>query len=205
MINIQHRIKSMKTNPSRRLASYLSAGVCVAGAEARADLKVTFYPNTVPHTAGGGLAVSGGFANANGGGGDITYFRFSNGTYFTNGLAANDKTQAWVNGQSYTYGMYKFNGALVYGATEGINNYAQISYDTEDGNYEAVGQFDFKSVGAGQLLAVAYNDDGTDLPISAGALAITAAAVPEPSAALLALLALGSTACARRRRHAVPR
>jgi hypothetical protein len=158
----------------------------------------------VPHAPGGGLDVSSGYADS--GGNATSYFRYDNGIYFTTGAAVDDLTNTW-GANSYWYGQYRAGGGaggLAYGAVAGIN-YAQISYGADDGVYEAVGQFDFTTLGSGQLLAVAYNDDNTALPISAGAVAINAAAVPEPSAALLALLALGSTACARRRRHAVPR
>ena len=45
MEKIQNSNKRLKTNPSRRLAAYLSASVCVAGTEARADIVVTLMTN----------------------------------------------------------------------------------------------------------------------------------------------------------------
>jgi hypothetical protein len=48
-MKIQNGNKSIKTNPSRRLAAYLGAGVCVAGTEARANLSVAFYGAGSPH------------------------------------------------------------------------------------------------------------------------------------------------------------
>jgi hypothetical protein len=74
-----------------------------------------------------------------------------------------------------------------------------------DDVYEAVGQFFFDAQGGGYLIALAKNDDGSALTISAGKTAIVAAsavsAVPEPSSGL-GLLALGAAGLLARRRMA---
>jgi hypothetical protein len=214
IMKIQNRNKSLKTNPSRRLVSYLSAGVCVAGAEARAALQVTFSPSAAQITAGRGLDVNGGYLDQGGDGKSAFGYDSNSSIMFSNGDAGGDLAAGVVitfSPRNFEYSGYFVNGGVFkYGATAGSANYANISFNTTGtptlGHaFEAVGQFNLNADGTGALLAVAWNDDDAPLSISAGKIAIDAAAVPEPSAALLALLALGSTACARRRRHAVPR
>ena len=101
-------------------------------------------------------------------------------------------------------GLYRQSGIFVGGAVDGIN-YASISFDGTNGVYEAVGKFDLGDFNVGddaQLIAIAVSDQGA-LSISDGVVAIDSAAVPEPSGMLLGLLALGSSACARRRARPV--
>jgi hypothetical protein len=215
MKKIQNRNKIVKTNPSRRLASYLSAGVCVAGAEARAALQVTFSPSAAQIAAGRGLDVGGGYIDQSGLYNSTFSYAGVNNTIFTDGELGND--HAFIAGsthQGYGYwGEFARTGVFKNGATSGSDNYANISFNSwtdssdvdPDESFEAVGQFDFNSDGTGTLLAVAWDDNNYPLAISVGAAEIQAAAVPEPSSMMLGLLALGATACARRRRHAVPR
>ena len=73
----------MKTNASRRLASYLSAGVCVAVTEARADIVVTFYDNPADYPSG--INIRYGYVDW--GGSFDSFFAFD-GTYFGSGLAS---------------------------------------------------------------------------------------------------------------------
>ncbi|MDB4491874.1 PEP-CTERM sorting domain-containing protein [bacterium] len=99
-------------------------------------------------------------------------------------------------------GRYLLSNNFIYGATVG-DNYANISFNGNDSIYEGVAKFNFDGAGGGKLLAIAKDDDGNYLPISAAVTEIDAAAVPEPSAMLLGLLAVGSCACARRRARPV--
>ena len=210
MKKIQDRNKSLKTNASRRLASYLSAGVCVAGAEARAALQVTF-------TAPAGLDIQQGYIDYYSSADSyFAYNRISN-VMFTRGAPAGDHSPGMVM-TSYGKNVFNYNGfgtfadpgeGFYYGAQQGSSNYANISFThgtpLTGNTFEAVGQFNLNLDGTGTLIALAWNDDDSSLSISAGKTAIDNAAVPEPSSALLMLLAVGTTACARRRRNAVRR
>ena len=204
MKKIQNSNKRLKTNPSRRLAAYLSASVCVAGTQARADIVVTLmtHPDDYPV----GITFVGGFVNGApntlADAGFAWYSATPSGGYFTGGW----DLPVSVSGPDAS-GQYRDgSGNLKYGATADALNYASIYFGVNAGDKQgfAVGQFDF-TTSSGSLVAIAQRDDRTAISISAGKAEIDAAAVPEPSGALLALLALGATACARRRRHAVPR
>ena len=185
----------MKTNPSRRLASYLSAGVFVAATEARADIVVTRYSS--PDDYPSGISISGGFLDSS-----VlppTYFGANTleapATEFTRGsdLIVNFADPG---------GLYRNGAGFLLGAEGSSANYVSIDFG-DDGVYEAVGQFDFATPGSGTLVALALDTNGATMSISAGKAAIDAAAVPEPSGLLLGLLALGAAGC-RRRRVAVP-
>ncbi|MEX1114768.1 MAG: PEP-CTERM sorting domain-containing protein, partial [Akkermansiaceae bacterium] len=115
---------------------------------------------------------------------------FAAGSPFITFTAGSDLTSASYS----THGTY-FGSGFTSGAQAGSANYANISFDGNDGVYEAVGQFNFDGTGGGYLVAIARNDDSSALSISAGKAAIDA--VPEPSA--IALLALGAGALMLRR------
>ena len=212
MKKIQNRNKSLKTNASRRLASYVSAGVCVSGTSAWAAIEVTFYPNPLdfgslgfPSDKSVPSGINRGFVEPSLG---LTYFRL--------GLPVSD-LRFWSQGaeivtSSIGYGslFYSVDGAAYFGAARDAINYANISFsgnpDGGVGDYEAVGKFYIGTdaiTNPSQLLAIATDTGGGYLPIPTAVAAIDAAAVPEPSGMLLGLLALGSSACARRRARPV--
>ena len=196
MKKIQNRNKSLKNNPSRRLASYLSAGVFVAATEARADIVVTRYSSPDDYPSGISIPIA-----------QRTLLLAAYPTYiganvvdaavtlFTRGsdLSVNSHNSG---------GYYRTDSGFLFGAEGSSANYVSIDFGA-DGVYEAVGQFDFVTPGSGTLVALALDTTGATLSISAGKAAIDAAAVPEPSGLLLGLLALGAAGC-RRRRVAVP-
>lgn len=106
-----------------------------------------------------------------------------------------------ATGSSSFQAKYFQDGSFRLGAQSGSGNYANLQLNGQPG-YEAVGQFYFDGAGGGYLVALASNDDGSALSISAGKAAIDAAgvsAVPEPTSHL-SLLALGASGLLLRRR-----
>ncbi len=93
-------------------------------------------------------------------------------------------------------GLY-YNGLFQNGAEPGDQNYVNISFNGNDGVYEAVGQFFFDTTSTGYLVAIAQNDDNSALSIPDGKAAIDA--IPEPST--VGLLALGAAGLAMLRRR----
>ena len=173
----------------------------MAATEARADIVVTRYSS--PDDYPTGISISSGFVDEN----------FSTSTTFAYTKDNNNKPVGYFSrGGDYVFsfagsaGYYVtgLGGAplLLAGAEGSSANYVSIDFGG-DGVYEAVGQFDFATAGSGALVALALDNNGATLSISAGKAAIDAAAVPEPSGLLLGLLALGAAGC-RRRRVAVP-
>ncbi len=200
-------MKTRHPKPSK-LTSYLTASLgagCLAG-QADAAILVTFYgpgaqnSSSTPATPAGisvGLFYQNIFT-------DEKYYgvvdavdaraAFSNVglNYFTDGESDLASLETWG------YGQYRIDSVPTYGATlDTTFNYANISFDGDDDVYEAVGQFYLDGAGGGYLVALAVNDDGSALSISAGKTAIDA--VPEPSA--LALLALGAGGLITRRQR----
>ncbi|GAA5484556.1 PEP-CTERM sorting domain-containing protein [Haloferula sargassicola] len=191
-----------KPAPRGRLGAYLTAGIgagCLAG-RADAALHVTFYgmgsqnPGSIPPTPEGiavGLSFYAGNYYAVDSSDAIAAFSTLGMNYFTSGTDL-----AGFN--SFGYGQYLKETTVINGATlNSDQNYANISFNGNDGTYEAVAQFFFDGTGNGYLVAMARNDDNAPLSISAGKAAIDA--VPEPSG--LALLALGAGGLITRRRR----
>jgi hypothetical protein len=196
----QHPSMNPSSEKQSRLATYLTVGLgagCLAG-HADAATVVSFYgpgaknsfstPATPPGidvgsfvTAGNRYLVDSATAFA--------AFSYSGG-YFTNG---SDLVIA-----NYGNGQYFQAGGAINGAVLGSNqNYANLSFDSGTGPYEAVGQFYLDGAGGGYLVALARNDDNSALSISDGKAAIDA--VPEPSS--LVLLALGAGGLLARRKR----
>ena len=101
----------------------------------------------------------------------------------------------------FSAGYYGFNGGSFFtgGSMNGDQNFASLSFDIDEAVFEAVGQFSFDRAGNGFLVALAVNTDGSALNVSEGFTAINGASVPEPSS--IALLALGATGLAARRKR----
>ncbi len=197
----------MKTSKKTQLTAYLATGLAAATAgQADAATVVTFYgpgartPTSNPATPDGidfgtvtlhaavdsSLSTSSYFLN------DYSLGYFSSGA---------DMSPYDVGREAPYY--FFSSGIYINGAQNGDQNYANISFDGNDGVYEAVGQFYFEVIENGYLVALAINDDGSALSISDGKAAIDA--IPEPNTAgLLALGAAGLAMLRRRKRDSAP-
>ena len=175
----------------------------MSGTASKAGIDVTFYPGWVNHT--GGMVLDLGTYEV---GGYYVAWRYpvviagdmttTVGFPWTQGTDLPDNAILGVGPWAY----YSGTGGFAYGASVGVN-YANISFNGDDDIYEAVAKFNFDGAGGGVLVAIAKDNTLGGLTISAGVTAIDGAAVPEPSAMLLGLLAVGSSACARRRARPV--
>lgn len=191
-------------NVTHKLAAYLGAGIgagCLAGQSEAATIVTLYGPGaqnttTTPSTPAG-ITIGFGYYDGNryvtdAGAARVAFSNTGN-SYFTTGGDLDTST-----GLNWGFGTYLREGSAAHGAIlNSDQNFANISFNGADGVYEGVGQFYLTSNGTGYLVAMAVNDDGTALSISAGVDAIEA--VPEPSG--LALLALGAGGLLVRRRR----
>ena len=114
---------------------------------------------------------------------------------FTNGSNLVSISGARGNPDYYS----EMGGGFQYGAIEGTSNYANFSFDADDGIYETVVQFKLLSDGLGSIIAMARNEDGSALSIADGYAAINSSAIPEPASAAATLSLLAGGLLIRRR------
>ncbi|MGJ8697527.1 MAG: PEP-CTERM sorting domain-containing protein [Verrucomicrobiaceae bacterium] len=182
-----------------KLGTYLTlaAGAGVAVPSANAATTVTFYgKNSANDTNANPVGIGLFSGPSNDGFGAF----FSTASYFTR-----FNSDAALGGNDGKAGY-----AIGFGAVAGEMNFVGISFNGNDGQYEAVGQFfvDATNFNNSYLIAIATSNPvpnpqnlsavgGSTLGVANGQSAIEA--VPEPSG--LALLALGSVGLAARRQR----
>ncbi len=202
-------MKNKRKTNTDRLGAYLTAavGIGTLAGTANAATVVTLYgpgaqnPSTSPATP---LGINIGKSipplnifDADLSGSISSIFAKSGSAYFTQG----SDLVASLAGLKGTY--YSFKGGFQGGAQAGPLNYANISFNGNDGVYEAVAQFFFTGTGAGYLMALARSDDYSALSISAGKAAIDgASAIPEPASVMSTMGLLASGLLIRRRKQA---
>ncbi len=193
----------MNTNQLRNyLAAAAGAGCIVQSAESA----VTFYGidsanDTNPDPPGIDIGFSGAFLTYDA---DLTNSSTDSRFAFNSGIGIfSDGTVNTGGPADNVRGTYANSGGFfLNGAQSGDQNYANVTFDGNDGVFEAVAQFHFDGAGGGYLIAVATNDapnEADALSIIDGKALIDAAAIPEPSS--LGLLALGATGLMVRRRR----